>query len=111
MPVARANAIASLLPFTPVLAREFVRGEEAWAYTKVYRRKGAAGTVALTSTITNVATGEVAWTSREQRAAAAFRPRDEAEYRVALPLDELPPGSSRLARRGRLRGGRVVGAA
>jgi len=96
MAVARAGAIASLVPFTPVLAREFTPDEEAWAYVKVYRRKGAVGAVTLTSTITSVESGEAVWTSAEDRAPAAFRPADETEYRVALPLGALPAGGYRL---------------
>ncbi len=97
MPVASTDARASLVPFEPVLTREFAPDDKVWAYARVYRgRDAGGGTAFLTTSVIHLDDGKTAWTSSEERLPAAFGPSGETEYRVALPLDALQPGSYRL---------------
>jgi len=96
MPVARASTLTSLVPFVPVLTREFTARDAPWAYVRVYRTKKAEDApVALAASIREVETGREIWAESEEHPAGDFAD-SELEYRVALPIAALPPGAYRL---------------
>ena len=96
VPAGRAATIAALVPFVPLLTRDFTARDEPWVFARVYRSGETDDrSVLLTTTVTNVETGRVVWTTSEQRRADAFAPDGETQYRVPIPIGELPSGSYR----------------
>jgi hypothetical protein len=96
MPVARASTIAPLVPFVPVLTREFTARDAPWVYVRVYRtEKAADAPVTLAASIRDVETGKKIWAESEEHPPGAFGDGG-FEYRVALPIEALPPGAYRL---------------
>lgn len=96
-PVARASTIATLVPFVPVLAREFTARETPWAYLRVYRTKKAGdGPVTLSASIRDVETDAEVWAEQEEHHASEIDADPGFEYRVSLPITSLAPGTYRL---------------
>jgi hypothetical protein len=97
VPIVRAETIAALVPFVPVLTRDFTARDEASVFARIYRTPAAGeGPVAVTTTIASVETGRTVWTTTEERWPAAFDLHGEATYRMPLPTGELPAGVYRL---------------
>jgi len=95
--VARANAIESLVPFRPVLARTFSQADDVRASVRAY--VGApygASNVVLNAQICRPGESEAWWNSEETLTPDRFSTGREAEYSVRLPLELLLAGEYRL---------------
>jgi VWFA-related protein len=93
LPSAPRGFLASIVPVEPTTQRSFVRGDVATAFLRVYQggRKPPAPTV-VTSEIINDEDRAV-HTAEDTLTAGQFEPTRGADYRLAVPIDRLPPGS------------------
>jgi VWFA-related protein len=92
VPIAGRRAIEELVPFTPSLGRELHAGDRLEAFVRLHTASRADKPVVVTSSLTDITTGQISWTTTDRLAAS----RAGAAHRVSIPLDALAAGTYRL---------------
>jgi VWFA-related protein len=108
MPSARVDEkLKGVLPGVPVAAREFVRGDQAVCYAEVYDNDHAPHTVDVTTTVTGLEDGAVAFRETEEHASTEFQGHGVG-VTAKLPIPDLTPGDYVLEVEARSRRGNAL---
>ncbi len=93
MPVARAQTLASLMPFLPTLARSFTPADPVRTYVRVYRRARTT-TATLRISVRPIDRDDPIWTATPP---VTFTKGDDAGIVTDLPVASWRPGEYRLS--------------
>jgi hypothetical protein len=108
---APAAAFSNLMPVIPTVRREFAPSARASAFVRVYQgTRDAVQPASLTARIIDTSDRSIA-NDAVSLTADRFKVNRSADYRIALPIDQLKPGEYLLtidAAQGRHRAGRVL---
>jgi VWFA-related protein len=111
MPTARSDErLKTVLPAAPMGARGFVRGDQVVAYAEVYDTDKSAHTVDVTTTVTGVDDGAVAFRNTEEHPSTDFQAGHVVGVKAQLPVPDLTAGAYILRIEARSRRGNTVAA-
>lgn len=86
------NGLSPLLPESPTTSRDFERDQKVTAFARVYRPAGRGPEPANLAVSILDSAGQPVYSRVDSIEASRFTADGSADYRVALPLEQLKPG-------------------